>query len=121
MIDLPSALSAKAHAVVPGPQYNEHRRALIARDERIMVYEAMLTPERPWQTLVDKVMPPMARYLTAKRMDPERPRGVMIALFLGEQCYVLPAEDLVALYLEGEGLDREGFRMRVRGWLRHGD
>ncbi len=121
MLDLPAALAAKALAVVPGPDYNEYRRGLTEGDQRLMVYEAVLTPEQPWQTLVDKVMPPMARYLTAKRVDPERPMGVMAALFLGDRCFVLPAVDLVELYLEGEGLDRDGFRMRIRGWLRDGD
>lgn len=120
-MDFMGALCAKAQAVVPGPGYNDFRRKLAARDERTMVYEAVLAPEHPWRTLVEKVMPPMARYLTAKRVNPANPRGVTAALFIGNLCYVLPAEDLIDLFLEGEGLDTDSFRVKVRGWLRLGD
>src|SRR5262245_18699533 len=100
MIDLAAALAARARTVIRGSHYNDHRREIADRAEAAgeaapFYYEAALPTQGAERALAEKVMPPFARYLAAKSFDPLRPRGLTVALFLGDLCYLLEPEELV--------------------------
>lgn len=121
MADLPGMLRARARRVIPGRAYNEHRRAVADREERLGLpatsfYEAALPPARPAQALAAQVMPAFARFARARGLDPARPRGLTVAVFLGEDCFLLEAGDLVACYCEVEGISSAAFAQRAATW-----
>lgn len=121
-IDLRTLLTARAQAVVPGAAYNPYRRDLAEREEQAgatptFFYEMALPPEAPWRALADQAMPAFARFLQAKSINPEDPGGVIAAVFFKDLCYLLRGEDLLALFCELEGLNRDALHFRVLRWL----
>lgn len=118
-IDIRGALAQRAFAVVPGAGYNQYRRELAeqAATARAVIYEAALPAEAPLRALSERVMPQFARYLQAKDLDPEAPRGVVACVFFLDLCYALHGEELVRLFCELEGLNRDALHFRVLRWL----
>lgn len=118
-IDIRGALAQRAFAVVPGVGYNNYRRGLEegGASPGAVIYEAVLPAEAPLRALSERVMPQFARYLQAKDLDPEAPRGVVACVFFLDLCYVLHGEDLVRLFCELEGLNRDALHFRVLRWL----
>ena len=43
--------------------------------------------------------------------------SLLVALFLGESCFLLRDETLLDVYRELEGIGTETLRQRIRGWL----
>ena len=120
--DLKDTLAAKAIAVVPGRAYNDYRRKAAERvaqgdGEESMYFEAVLSGEAPARALAEQVIPSFMRYLEAKKIGHEAAHSVVVALFLGAECYLLRGEAVIDVFCTIEGLARDSFRGRVKGWL----
>ncbi len=116
-VDLRPMLASKATDTIPGRDYNAHRRILEERDLPTLFFESALPLEGTAPAIADKVMPSFVRFMASHHIDLDRPRGVTVALFLGELCYLLTGETFLDLYLELEGVDRAAFGTRARGWI----
>jgi len=117
MIDLRARLADRAFEAIPGSRYNAYRVAAEASAGPGLYYEVALADDASWQHVVADVWPTLARYLDEKRIDPEEPRAVVIAVFLGPTCYLVRGEDFRDLFCEIEGLGRHAFHFRVQRWL----
>ncbi|UCG11676.1 MAG: hypothetical protein JSU72_14230, partial [Deltaproteobacteria bacterium] len=73
---------------------------------------------KSWEFLRDRVYPQFARYLKAKRFNPTEAKGVIVAVFHEERCYLLTGEDFLQVFRETEGLDVGGFHLVVQQWLK---
>ena len=69
------------------------------------------------RSLVERIVPSLVRFLQRKKQDPENPRNVVVALFLGDSCFVLPAAVVLDLFCELEGQSRQGLHFRVQRWV----
>jgi hypothetical protein len=118
MEDLRNILAAKANAVIPGERYNAFRREHQHEEgAQVLHFEDVLTAEQPRRALVERIVPSLVRFLDRKKQDPENPRNVVVALFLGESCFVLQASVVLDLFCELEGTSREALRFRVHRWI----
>lgn len=122
MSDLFAMLSAKASMVIPGREYNTFRgQASASKDgswqQPPLHFEDALPLTTPKKALAERIMPSWVRFLDRKKQDPEHPRDVLVALFLGESCFLLRDETLLDVYRELEGIGTETLRQRIRGWL----
>ena len=116
MADYRDLLFSKAFEVVAGPRYNEVSHRLRA-SRKVFFYEVTIQPDTPWKSLRDRVYPALARHLKYKSIPPVSAEGVVIALFFGEQFYLIEGGGFLAAYREIEGLDPEKFHIRVQEWL----
>ncbi len=114
MVDLRARLAGRAFETIPGSRYNRYRETAEARPG--LFYEVPLADDVSWRHLADHVWPTLARYLDEKGIDPEEPRSVVIAVFLGPTCYLLRAEEFRDLFCEIEGLTRPAFHFRLQRW-----
>jgi hypothetical protein len=117
---LRNMLAAKASAVIQGQDYNAFRRDNQDGDvwQPVALYfEDVLPTVLPEKSLVERVVPSFVRFLQRKKQDPENPRHVVVALFLGESCFILPADTFLDLFCELEGTSRQALHFRVLGWL----
>jgi hypothetical protein len=118
MDDLRDILAAKAQAVIPGERYNAFRlEHQYDGDWPVLHFEDVLTLDQPRQSLVERIVPSLVRFLDRKRLDPTNPRHVVVALFLGDACFVLPAAGVLDLFCELEGQSRQGLHFRMQRWL----
>jgi hypothetical protein len=120
MDNLRDMLAARASAVIPGRGYNAFRGQHQDGDGwqgAPLHFEDVLSAIEPERSLVDRIVPSLVRFLQRKKQDPENPRNVLVALFLGESCFILPAEALLDLFCEIEGTARQALHFRVLGWL----
>ena len=118
MDDLRDILSAKAQAVIPGERYNAFRlEHQVDGDWPILHFEDVLALDQPRRSLVERIVPSLVRFLDRKKQDPTNPRNVVVALFLGDSCFLLPATVVLDLFCELEGQSRQGLRFRVQGWI----
>jgi|GEM_PF-6270639 len=117
---LRNMLAAKAAAVVPGPGYNAYRGAQQDSASGCAVplfFESALPAAEPEKNLVGQVVPSLMRFLHRKKQSLDSPRNVLVALFLGETCFVLTAETVLDLFCEIEDTTRQGLRLRVLDWI----
>jgi len=117
MVDLRARLAERAFETIAGSSYNRFRQAAEERAEQAMFYEVALPDGATWSHVAESVWPALARYLELKRIDPEEPRSLVLAVFLGPTCYLVRGEAFRDLYCEIEGLGRSAFHFRVRRWL----
>jgi len=123
MIDLRARLAERAFETIAGSSYNRFRQAADERAaesvgaEPEMFYEVPLPDDASWSHVAERVWPELARYLELERIDPEEPRSVVLAVFLGPTCYLVRGEAFRDLFCEIEGLGRSAFHFRVRRWL----
>ncbi len=113
-------LAAKATAVIPGQGYNAYRSQHQEGDGQQgppLHFEDVLPADQPERSLVHRIVPSLVRFLQRKKQDPGNPRNVLVALFLGESCFVLPADALLDLYCEIEGTSRQALRFRMQDWM----
>ena len=118
--NLRDMLLAKASAVIPGHGYNAFRgqqQDSVVWQGALLHFEDVLPTVEPEKSLVDRIVPSLVRFLQRKKQDPENPRNVLVALFHGESCFVLPAEALLDLFCEIECTDRQALHYRVLCWL----
>jgi hypothetical protein len=114
MENLRDMLTAKADRVIPGDRYNAHRLEYQCADG--LHFEDVLPAENAHRALVERIVPSLVRFLQRKKQDPEHPRNVEVALFLGDSCFLLPADDVIGLFCELEGTSRQAFHFRVQMW-----
>jgi hypothetical protein len=108
----------KAFETFPGERYNKYLGDVTERmGTTFLFYEISLMEPRPWVHFRDQIYPKFARYLKAKRRDPARGSGVIVAIFVGEKCHLLKGEDFLAVYRAMERLDGVAFTERVTQWL----
>ncbi len=111
-------LLGKAYLSMPGEHYNRYRQELADSGlERLIHYEISLMEDRPWEHLRDRVYPSFARYLKDKSLNPESPKGVIVAVFRGATCYLIKGEDFIEVFKEMEGLNATAYHFRVLRWL----
>jgi hypothetical protein len=116
MDSLRDILKAKADAVIPGARYNafrlEHQQDA---GWQVLHFEDVLPAEDPHRSLVERIVPSLVRFLQRKKQDLENPRNVVVALFYGDSCFVLPAAVVLDLFCELEGTNRQALHFRVQG------
>ena len=114
-------LISKAFKVIPGSDYNrtlgEYLEETSDISTRQLFYEVVLPDENSWEYFRDKNYPSFARYMKNRAINPENPRGVIVAAFIRDQCYLLQGQDFVDLLAEMEGLDSSGLHSRIKQWL----
>jgi hypothetical protein len=110
------AIFSRAFSVIEGIDYNRVAQQM-REDDFVLFYEVVLTEEKRWEYLRDRIYPSLARYLKYKSMDPESGSGLIVSVFHGELCYLIEAPSFFEAFREVEGLDRAAFRLRVAGWL----
>jgi hypothetical protein len=115
MADFHETIFAKATKVVPGAAFNRALEALYSTAE--LVYEVLLSPEVTWAQFRDRIYPPFIRYLKSKAFDPERPVGVVVAVFFQDRCYLVDALDFMGILRELDGLTPGALNALVRQWL----
>ena len=113
MIDVRAQIAARAFETIAGATYNRYRETTVGG----RFYEVPLRDGVTWSDIAERVWPQLARWLEIQRIDPEEPRGVVLAVFVGDTCYLVHAEAFRDLYCEIEGLGRSGFHFRARRWL----
>jgi hypothetical protein len=120
MANLRDILTAKAITVIPGDGYNAFRSQYQNGDGWLgapLHFEDVLSPDGPERSLADRVVPALVRFLKRKKQDPENPRNVLVALFLGESCFMIQADVLLEVYCELEGTTRQALHFRMLSWL----
>jgi hypothetical protein len=118
MDNLRDILAAKANAVIPGERYNAFRLEHQSDDGwQILHFEDVLAVDEPRRSLVERIVPSLVRFLQRKKQDPENPRNVIVALFLGDSCFVFPAAVVLDLFCELEGQSRQALHFRVQRWI----
>jgi hypothetical protein len=117
MHDFRPALLAKAFREIPADSYNRVLGELTADEWPPLVYELVVPEAGPWEGFRDGAYPPFARYLKSKRIDPEDPRGVVVAAFLGSRCFLLEAPAFLDVLREMDGLNASALHFRVLQWL----
>jgi hypothetical protein len=113
-------LMAKASTVIPGDGYNAFRsqhQTGEGTEVAPLHFEDMLPMLAPERALVERTVPSLVRFLQRKKQNPENPRNVMVALFLGESCFVLSADAVYDVFCELEGTSRQVLGLRSRTWL----
>jgi hypothetical protein len=120
MDSLRDMLAAKASAVIPGTSYNAFRAQ--REDEAAagmapLFFESALPTSGAEAALANKVMPSLMQFIERKQQSLERPDNVLVALFLAETCFVLPADAVIDVFCETEGVNRQALRSRLSSWL----
>ena len=115
MADFHEIIFAKATKVVPGAAFNRALEALYNTAD--LVYEVVLSPELAWAQFRDRIYPPFTRYLRSKAFDPERPVGVVVAVFFQDRCYLVDACDFMGILRDLDGLTPGALRALTLGWL----
>jgi hypothetical protein len=102
-------LKAKAVHSLAGSDYNRYLDSFIDPTGRIsLFYEVPLLKEPPWTHLRDQVFPAFSRFLKSKSL---------VALFLGERCYLIEGPKFLQAFREIEDLSSSAFHFRVLQWL----
>ena len=114
-MDFHEAIFAKATKVVPGAAFNRALEALY--DTADLVYEVVLSPGLSWAEFRDRIYPPFVRYLQSKAFNPERPVGVVVAVFFEDRCYLLDACDFVDVLRVRDGLVPAALKALILRWL----
>ncbi len=121
MADFRLAIFARAFKTIPGMAYNQMLEELSERPEETgakpLLYETVLSEEGSWDLFRDKTYPPFARYMKWKSINPENPRGVIVAVFFKENCYLLEGREFVNLLCVMEELTPAALHVKVLQWL----
>lgn len=119
MADFRDTLLAKSFSRGHGTEYNrtsyELRRADPVRP--VLLYEVVLDENDRWERFRDDVYPRLARFLRAKRLDPETGRGLVVTLFFKDHFHMIRCPDFMDVYRDMEDLSPESFHFRVLQWL----
>jgi hypothetical protein len=116
-----ACLISRAFRVIPGADYNraleESFDEMAATGVRYLFYEVLLNEEKPWEDFRDKTYPTFCKYMKSRSISPEKPLGVIVALFLANQCHLLDAQQFVNVLVEMERLDAASLRSKIGQWL----
>ncbi len=121
MADFRAALIEKAYKTVPGIAYNQMLEELTRHaeesGEKPLLYETVLSEEGSWDEFRDKTYPPFARYMRWRSINPENPRGVIVAVFFKENCYLVDGPAFVNLLCELDELTPAALHHTILQWL----
>jgi hypothetical protein len=120
MANFRDMLTARAATVFPGRDYNAFREKHDVDPEARQAplhFEDVVVEASPETSLAQKILPSFARFLSRKKVAFENPSNILVALFLGETCYVLPGEALLDLFCEVEGISRAALHGRMSRWI----
>ncbi|MFN8008401.1 MAG: STAUR_1299 family protein [Terriglobia bacterium] len=121
MPDYRAKLMAKAFRVIPGTDYNrvleEYLEGMAEIGFRRPFYELVLKENETWGQFSERSYPLFARFMKNRSIDPETPVGVTVALFFGNLCFLLEAQQFINVLSELEGLDAPGLHSRILQWL----
>ena len=121
MSDYGASLISRAFRIIPGADYNrtleESFEEMAATGLRQLFYEVVLSAEKPWEDFRDKHYPTFSKFMKSRSISPEKPQGVIVAVFLAKQCYLLDAQEFVNVLVEMEGLDSATLHSRMGQWL----
>jgi len=119
MADFQDILLAKSFSRGHGTEYNsisfEIRRS--NPESPTLLYEVVLDENDRWTRFRDDVYPRLARFLRAKRLDPETGRGLVVTLFFRDHFHLIKCPDFMDAYRDLENLSPESFHFRVMQWL----
>jgi hypothetical protein len=119
MADFRDMMIEKSFAGGHGMEYN--RTSFKIRQSNplrpTLLYEVVLDKNDRWERFRDDVFPRLARFLRAKRLDPETGRGLVVTLFLGDRFHLIECPAFMDVYREMENLSPESFHFRVLQWL----
>jgi hypothetical protein len=120
MPDFRDLLREKAAETIAGAAYNDLRRRRAASEDgdRALYYEVLVAPSGAWESFRDESFPQFARWLRAQGVDPQAPRGVVVAAFLGDRCHLLDGARFLEVVSEMEGLNPSALHFRILQWLR---
>jgi hypothetical protein len=82
-----------------------------------LYFEVVLSADKPWEDFRDKYYPTFSKFMKSRSICPERPQGVIVAVFFADQCYLLDAQQFINILAEMEGLDAAGVHYRIGQWL----
>ena len=117
---LRDSLAAKARAVIPGLGYNAFRgeQEKVGPGQAVpLFFEAALPALQPEKALVDQIVPSFLRFLQRKNLNLDSPQNVLVAVFLGDSCFVLPGDALIDIFCELEGITQQALGFRRLAWL----
>ncbi|HVR28348.1 MAG TPA: STAUR_1299 family protein [Thermoanaerobaculia bacterium] len=120
MSEFRDLLRERSSEIVPGSAYNELRRRRSearADGDREIFYEVLVPATGAWPAFRDAVFPPFVRWLRARKRDPESPRGVTVAAFLGDRCHLIDGASFLGIVRQMEGLGGSALHFRVLQWL----
>jgi len=118
MADFRETIFAKATKVVPGAAFNRALEALYNTAD--LAYEVVFPPELTWAQFRDRIYPPFVRYLRSKSFDPERPAGVVVAVFFQDRCYLVDARDFINILRDLDRLTPGDLHALILQWLQEG-
>ena len=111
-------LLEKAFRVVSGKDFNQVRYLLTNDPERpVLVCEGAIPKNAVWEDVEKNVYPPLCRYLKGKKVRPDHPQNVVVALFYDGSFYLIQGTDFIDVFMEIEGIDRETFAKILSSWL----
>lgn len=116
MADYLESLASRAFRIIPGAEYNAVRSEIDSAEAPVF-YEIALGDGMPWEYLRDRVYPAFARFLNNRSIDPEEPKGTVVAVFYRERCFLLDGKKFLEVFKEMEGLNSASFHFRVQRWL----
>lgn len=121
MSDYCASIISRAFSVIPGADYNrtleDSFKEMATTGLRQLYYEVILNAEKPWEDFRDKNYPTFSKYLKSRSISPENPKGVIVAVFFTDQCYLLDGQKFVNVLAEMEKLDAAGLRSKIGKWL----
>jgi hypothetical protein len=115
MSDFRENVFARAFRTIPGVAYNQALQELSLKKD--IVYEVVLPEHGSWRQFRDRTYPSFVRHLKYKAIDMENPKGVTVAVFFKEACYLVEAEEFLKLLREMDDLNPAAFQIRVLQWL----
>ncbi len=125
MADFRELLFSKAFKIIPGIAYNQTLEELSKAQEesgdKVLFYEVVLPVDKSWEYLRDKIYPALVRYLKNKSIDPETCKGVIIALFFKDLCYLIEGREFMKVFCEMEDLNSAALHFRILRWLSEGN
>lgn len=111
-------LRERATEIVAGSAYNDLRRRRQQAGGEDLFYEVQVPTTGAWTPFRDQAFPPFVRWLRAQKRDPESPRGVTVAVFLGERCHLIDGSRFLEVLRDVENLNASALHFRVLRWLR---
>ncbi len=118
MADFREILLTKALKKGHASEYNQVSCDLRMEGENpSYFYAVVLEDHHSWEDIRNQIYPNLTRFLRYRRLNPERAKGLTVALFFQDHDYLIEAPSFMEAFREMEGLDSAGFQAQVRKWL----
>src|SRR5262245_47716131 len=120
MTDFRDLLRERSSETLAGAAYNDLRRRRADNTDspdRAHYYEVLVPLTGSWEAFRDVTYPPFARWLRSQKIDPVAPRGVVVALFIGDRCHLLDGARFLDVLAQMEGLNGAALHFRMQQWV----